>query len=93
MTPREVRGLRKDDLGLSQVQFAQLLGVHPMTVSKWEREKDALQVPPHQVAMMEAFRRGHKSQKDVGRAAGQALVTAGVMAALFLILLAAFRDE
>ncbi len=26
--------------GLSQAQFAERLGVHPMTVSKWERETD-----------------------------------------------------
>lgn len=33
MTPDEIRKIRSG-LGLSQVQFPELLGVHPITVSK-----------------------------------------------------------
>ena len=35
MTPEEVRHARKA-LGLSQSKFAELLGVHLVTVKKWE---------------------------------------------------------
>lgn len=34
---KEIKALRTR-LGLTQVQFAQVLGVHPLTVSRWERE-------------------------------------------------------
>ena len=33
LDPKTIR----DKLGLSQALFAQVLGVHPVTVSKWER--------------------------------------------------------
>jgi putative transcriptional regulator len=36
MTPAGVRKVRKR-LGLTQRQFAKLLGVHEITVAKWER--------------------------------------------------------
>lgn len=36
MTATEIRGVRRFR-GLTQVQFARLLGVHPQTASKWER--------------------------------------------------------
>lgn len=36
MTARQLRRLRKA-LGWSQARLAEALGVHPMTVSKWER--------------------------------------------------------
>lgn len=36
MTPAAVRRARKT-LGLSRSRFAALLGVHPVTVKKWER--------------------------------------------------------
>ncbi len=40
LTPEAIRGLRQRMGGLSQAKFAARLGVHPMTVSKWERDKD-----------------------------------------------------
>lgn len=38
MSPEECKAAR-NALGLTQVAFAQTLGVHSMTVSKWERGK------------------------------------------------------
>jgi len=35
MTPKQVRALRKR-LGLTQSRFADLIGVHKITVAKWE---------------------------------------------------------
>ncbi len=40
LTPDVIRALRGRMGGLSQAAFAARLGVHPMTVSKWERGKD-----------------------------------------------------
>ena len=40
LTPEGIRALRQRMGGLSQAAFAARLGVHPMTVSKWERGKD-----------------------------------------------------
>jgi transcriptional regulator with XRE-family HTH domain len=36
MTPKKAKQLR-EKLGLTQVALARKLGVHPMTISKWER--------------------------------------------------------
>jgi len=38
MTGSEVRQLR-ETLGLTQPELAEELGVHPITISRWEREK------------------------------------------------------
>lgn len=43
MTARQLQRLR-ERLGWSQERLAEALGVHPMTVSRWER--GALPVPP-----------------------------------------------
>lgn len=72
-------------LGLSQVQFAQLFGVHFMTVSKWER---GLVTPtPYQVALMNQFEQTAASkQEEAQRQVGALLVSAGVVAALIWLL-------
>jgi DNA-binding transcriptional regulator YiaG len=43
MTPDEIRAWR-EEAGVSQAQLAELLGVHAMTVSRWERAGGA---PPY----------------------------------------------
>ncbi len=40
LTPDAIRALRERMGGLSQAEFARRLGVHTMTVSKWERTRD-----------------------------------------------------
>ena len=40
LTPDAIRALRRRMSNLSQAEFAARLGVHKMTVSKWERSKD-----------------------------------------------------
>jgi len=44
MTPTEIRKLRKR-MGLSQSSFAKLLGVHEVTVSRWENGAAGLSNP------------------------------------------------
>ncbi|MCU7918117.1 MAG: helix-turn-helix domain-containing protein [Candidatus Thiodiazotropha sp. (ex Dulcina madagascariensis)] len=70
-------------LGLSQAQFGNLFGVHPMTVSKWER--DILKPTPYQIALMTEFEKSARS-KEVRDTIGSVLIGAGIAAALFLLL-------
>lgn len=44
--------------GLQQCELAQLLGVHAMTVSKWEREVQA--IPPFLTLALETLERRQK---------------------------------
>ena len=78
----DVAHLRKN-LGLSQAQFGNLFGVHPMTVSKWER--DILRPTSYQLALMEEFDKASKKQ-EVTDTIGAVLVGAGIAAALYLLL-------
>jgi transcriptional regulator with XRE-family HTH domain len=88
MTPAQIVTLRQA-LGLSQAEFAQLFGVHQMTVSKWERGRQApLAIPtPYQTALMQAFGRAAQAKRaDVQHEVKNILVGAGVIAALFFLL-------
>jgi DNA-binding XRE family transcriptional regulator len=64
LTPGQISELRAA-LGLSQAEFAQLLGVHHMTVSKWERpHRPPLAIPtPYQTALMHAFNLAVQTKK------------------------------
>ena len=46
---------------MSQVQFAQLFDVHPMTVSKWER--GVVKPTPYQIGLMDKFRQAGTKPK------------------------------
>ncbi len=85
MEPREVYELR-EALNLNQAQFGQLFGVHPMTVSKWER---GLLRPNHyQTSLMREFKKGARNRRVKDTIAG-VLIGAGIAAAIFLLLSAA----
>lgn len=86
MNPGEILQLRTD-LGLSQVQFGQLFGVHFMTVSKWER--GVLSPNTYQLALMEQFRKTANAKKaEAHEQLGRILVGAGLIAALAWLLAA-----
>jgi putative transcriptional regulator len=68
---------------LNQVQFAQLLGIHPITVSKWERGES--NPTAYQATLLEHFRTAAKDQK-VRDSVGGVLVGMGVGVALALLL-------
>ena len=86
MTPNEISTLRHKSLDLTQPQFGQLFGVHPMTVSKWERGQ--LKPNPYQVSLMEEFKRAAKNKRVKDTLVG-VLVGAGIAAAVLLLLQAA----
>lgn len=76
---RKVRGR----LGLNQVEFAQLSGVHPITVSKWERGE--AQPTAYQNALFDQFQTASRN-REVRLTIKQVLIGAGVMLALALLL-------
>lgn len=76
----------RQTMGLSQPEFGQLFGVHPMTVSKWER--GLLEPNDYQRALMNEFQKGIINEQ-ISQAVKSALVGAGIAAALLLLLEAA----
>ncbi len=88
MNGEEISQLRQK-MGLSQVQLAQLLGVHPLTVSKWER--GLLDTSAHQDQLLPSFAKARKTNRDIGDEVAKLLVTAGVVVALLALLEAAVR--
>lgn len=90
MTADAISSIR-NDLGLSQAKFAELLGVHPVTVSKWER--GVLSPNSHQVALIQKFSEASEKNEEIGETAESLLVTAGVALALYALLDAAFNND
>ena len=82
MGSKDIYKLRRG-LGLNQDKFGQLLGIHPMTVSKWER--GVLTPKPYQLAMMEAFKTAARKE-EIKKTLKNILVAAGVIAAVYLLL-------
>ena len=82
MSSEDIYKLRRV-LGLNQDKFGQLLGIHAMTVSKWER--GVLRPTPYQIAMMEAFNKAARKE-EIKRTLKNILVAAGVVAAVYLLL-------
>lgn len=82
MDTDKIKQLR-ERLGLSQDKLGQLLDVHTMTVSKWER--GVLTPTPYQAAMMDEFEKA-ASRPKVKFELKHVLVAAGVVAAVYLLL-------
>lgn len=89
MTGPEIARIRSE-LGFTQAQLAQLLGVHVLTVSKWER--GVLEPSPHQAAFIQSFAVAQTKKPDIGKVVVGLLVGAGVALALYALLKAAFQD-
>lgn len=88
MNPKQIVETR-EALGLTQAQLAQLVGVHVLTVSKWERE--VLTPSSHQIALLDAFTRAARKDAGIGVEAVNLLATKGVAAALHHLLDAAIE--
>jgi DNA-binding transcriptional regulator YiaG len=87
MTGLEIRSIRQL-LGLNQAQFAQLMGVHAITVSKWE--SGITSPTDYQVAFLSQYRVAAKEKKVREELKG-VLIAAGVIAAVILLLKAASK--
>lgn len=85
MTETEILTVRKA-LGLNQSEFGQLLNAHFVTVSRWE--KGLLEPNSYQEAMLQEFAEAIRREK-FGKLVKNALIGAGVAAAIFLLLKAA----
>lgn len=85
MDTETVQNVRKR-LNLTQAQFGQLFGIHPMTVSKWERGE--LSPSDYQKALMMEFAKAAK-EKQVRNTLAGVLIGMGIAAALLLLLNAA----
>ena len=73
----------RNALGLSQAEFAQLFGVHPMTISKWER--GVLKPTSYQGVLMNDFEKASRD-KIVKETLKNVLIGAGFLAATYLLL-------
>ena len=82
MDRSEIQNLRKR-LGLNQVEFAQLSGVHPITVSKWERGEAS--PTPYQIALFQQFQTAAQ-RKEIRETVRTTLIGAGVALALAMLL-------
>lgn len=92
MPPRlrpEVKLPAREALGLSAESFAQLLGVNPSTVYRWEAAPGAIEkVVPFQAALLavldELVRRGHGA--EFGEQITSAIQVGGSLRGLHLVL-------
>ena len=89
MATQNIPKLRKD-LHLNQTQFANLMGVHPITVSRWERGKVA--PTPYQEAFLNDFSKASHDE-SIRNIIATVLITAGITAAILLLLKAAQKTR
>ncbi len=87
MTGKDIRRIRKK-LAMNQTQFAQLLGVHQITVSNWER--DVSEPTPYQVSMIADFGKAAKKNDQIGKVALGTMIGAGIGFAVYKLLEATY---
>lgn len=81
--PEDYRRLR-NEMGVTQNDLAQLLGVHPMTVSKWER--GILTADFYQRSLIESFWIAERNRPGTIRKAIHKMKLGGVGPALLVAL-------
>lgn len=81
----DIKAIRRS-LGLNQTQFGALLGAHAVTVCRWESETDPARPTAYQMGLIQEFARAAQQRPAPGPDVGEILVTAGVVAAIFLLL-------
>lgn len=83
MAPSDIAEVR-EVLGITQTELAILLGVHPITVSKWERA--LLRPSDHQYELLHCFAEAARAFPMAGRRAILAHQVGGAPLALFVLL-------
>lgn len=83
MSSTEIIELRQN-MGVSQAQFAQLFGIHPITVIRWE--KGTATPTDYQKGLMESFKTASETPEAKEVALGAMIVTAGAIAVLGFLL-------
>ncbi len=89
MEAYEIQAIR-EKLRLTQAQFGQLLGVHSMTVSKWER--GIAHPTAYQKALIQQFGVAAEKKKIQNQDISGLLVGLGIIAVLYLLLKESQRD-
>ena len=97
MTGTQVRELRVA-LKMAPVHFAQVLGVHPSTLYRWEAANAAgIRVEPFQQQILAVLQRQVGLQtrptEELGESIVKGLLVGGAMLGLFKLLEAAFSEE
>ncbi|MYD94154.1 MAG: hypothetical protein F4Y02_10770 [Chloroflexi bacterium] len=87
MNPAQIRSLRRA-LRLNQAEFGQLLGAHPVTVSRWETPRSRYTPSAYQCALMRDFEKAAGAQ-EMDQTLKNLLVGAGIAAAIYFLLNAA----
>lgn len=77
-----IANIRKK-LGLNQAQFAQLFGIHQMTISRWERGE--LVPTDYHVELLKDFKIA-ADKKDTRDMISKLLIGAGIIAAVYFLL-------
>lgn len=83
MQTPDIQSIR-EKLRLTQAQFGQLLGVHSMTVSKWER--GVAYPTPYQQALIQQFDVAAQKKEVQKEDLSGLLVGVGIIAVLYLLL-------
>ncbi|MFA4971531.1 MAG: helix-turn-helix domain-containing protein [bacterium] len=89
MRPRGITRLRKA-LSMTEARLGQLLGVHEMTVSKWERGE--LSPTLWQAHMLRVFAKARDRDEMVGKRVVGYMLEQGVPFALYKMLSVAYYD-
>ena len=89
MNGTEIRHVR-DSLRLTQSQFAALLGVHAVTISRWEIGSQS--PTSYQEGLIQQFGIASK-RRSTAEEIATVLVTAGAIAGLFFLLRGALEKE
>lgn len=89
LTPTQIQAARIA-LSVSQPIMAQLLGVHEVTISKWENGR--LRPSPWQEGLLRAFADAGRLHPDIGKDISVRVIRDGVPSALHHVLAAAFGD-
>lgn len=91
ISPIEIRNIRKR-MNLTQSQFAQLIGVHSMTVSRWERPDAKAKPNNYQIQQLRMLDQGADTMNEDGWTQFQQLFAMGLfVGALALVVAAAVR--